>query len=143
MKGKSVRSILWTQGWGSYPGHTVVLCGFTDIDEVIEIMRKDECYEWAVAIGAHKDHMNQLKCNYFTQWEYKSKTYSVLNLLHWKKDLEHYSVLAHELIHAVTIVLRDRLDLLKENEAFAYQFQFLFKTIAQQLNDWHDHKKVS
>lgn len=61
-------------------------------------------------------------------------TYSILWLKTWLNDLEHYKILAHELVHAIQFLMKDYLDPLKEYEAVAYQHSYLFEQIAKKLN---------
>lgn len=72
----------------------------------------------------------------------EDKEFSVLWMKEWKEDSEHYSILAHELIHAVSFVLGDSADLIRENELFAYQHTYLFNRIAEQFNKTYGTKKV-
>lgn len=144
---KTVRQILWTQEWGTYDPATVVCCGFTDYKEIIEIMKADKCIQWARAIEArHPEDLKDLAAtNHFTRWtmdqDGKEITYSILWLLDWKRDVDHYKILAHELIHAVSFMLGRNIDLIKENELFGYQHTFLFKQIADKLNECYYRKK--
>lgn len=135
--------ILWTQDWGTYEDHTVVCVGFESRQELVDLMIKDKCLEWAEAIRVREDFDDMKTSNFFSKWEYKDCHYSILWLLDWKRDMKHYSILAHELVHAVSFMLGKRMDIEKENEAVAYQHTYLFRKIATQLDGWVSRKKTS
>lgn len=102
-------------------------------------MDDDKCPQWSRAISARLTDLNDLsKNNHFTKWTMSENgneiTYSVLWLKDWKKDQEHYKILAHELIHAISFHLGPCIDLIKENELFAYQHTYLFNAISNKLN---------
>lgn len=128
------RSISWTQDWGTYPDLMTVCVGLGNYQELINDCRRQKCEEWVKALEDRKAELDDLATtHHFTTWKFKGITYSVLWLMEWRKTPVAYSVLAHELIHAVSFVLGSRLDIRKENEAFAYQHQFLFKEIIKKL----------
>lgn len=139
------RQILWTQDWGTYDDHTVVAVGFT-IQEIIDLMKKDKCLQWARAVESRKDDFEQMGKNshFFSSWTMvengKDYHYSVMFLLHWKPDMSHYKVLAHELVHGISFIMNNKMDVMKENEAFAYQHTYLFDRIATKLNEWYSRR---
>lgn len=135
-----MKSIFWTQDWGTYPDHTLVCCGFFKYEEVVKLTAKQKCLDWSKALE-HRSKLDPPTSNpHFTRWEFKGDSYSVLWLIDWKPNVEHYAILAHELTHGIHLVLGRRLDACEEIEASAYQMQFLFERIVKKLNDFYRKK---
>ncbi len=145
-KRKDNKLIYW-QDWGTFYGTTMVLCGWKDYAEALEYLKKksvnNKAYrEWYNALKVKEGETSD--CNHFSRWtveELKNGRvidtihYSLLWLKDWKEDLRHYKILAHELVHAISFCMKDFLNPMKENEAFAYQHSYLFEKIATKLNE--------
>lgn len=128
------RSISFTQKFGTYYDSMIVCVGLQNYQELINDCEKQRCHEWVRALRARKEELDDLSdSHHFTHWEFKEKNYNVLWLKSWKRDVYHYKTLGHELIHCISFVMKYRMDLIKENEAFAYLFGFLFQEIVQYL----------
>lgn len=146
MKKKEIKTkTLIFQDWGTFFGTTMVVCGFDDYDDVLKYLKKNKYSDWYNALKWKKEDDGKKldKSFHFSHWdmisfkkgkEEKPIHYSVLYLLHWKSDLEHYKILAHELFHAMQFCMPVFLDVNKEYEAVAYEHSYLFQGIADELN---------
>lgn len=129
-----MKKIFW-QDWGTFYGTTMVCLGWKDYAEVLDFLKKKKHTEWFTAL----EQKEEFKSFHFSRWTMENvktgeeKSYSLLWLPHWKKDLEHYKILAHELVHAVMFVMPKFLDVHEEKEAIAYQHSYLFENIAKKL----------
>ncbi len=128
---------MW-QDWGTFFGTMMVCSGWKDYTEVKEFLKKKKYTEWLKAMECKPEEFNT---NHFSKWavQHTKKeqeiTYQLLWLKDWKPDLEHYKILAHELLHAVQFCMKDFLDPNTEIEAIAYQHSYLFEHIAKELNN--------
>lgn len=130
------KRIYFYQDWGTFLGTTLVVCGFENYIELINSLKKKRHFDWVKAMREKKDEFNT---PHFSKWYIKGDNekdcaYTLLWLPSWKQDLEHYKILAHELVHGISYIMTDFLDPLQEHEAFAYQHSYLFENIAKQLN---------
>jgi len=131
-----IKKIFWMD-WGTFFGTTMVCCGWKDYAEVKDFLKKKKYNGWLTAMNLKSD---EFKTNHFSRWHIeevetgRSTSYSILWLKDWKPDLEHYKILAHELLHAVQFCMPDFLDVEKEYEAVAYQHSYLFEKAAKELN---------
>lgn len=126
------KTISW-QDWGTFYGTTMVCCGYENYDDLRRKLKEMKYKDWLSAIEG-KEEFNSC---HFSKWNKDGKTWSMLWMKDWKQDLEHYKILAHELLHAVHFCMPDFLDVLKEKEAVAYQHSYLFESIAKELNKNH------
>lgn len=119
------------QEWGTYNIDTLVSVG-TSYDQLLN---------YATRLKAKKDNLEALRNG-------KEKIISLMerpamfidlpngNILWIKKyedKWEFYEILVHELFHAVYMVLGQDQRMLKEEEAMAYQIEFLFREIGKKL----------
>lgn len=137
MKKEIIKSIIF-QGWGTFYGTTMIVCGFKDYQEIVGYLHKKKYYDWEEAL---KNKPEEFIGCHFSKWIYKDKKYSMLFLKDWKSDVNHYKILAHELVHAVQFCMKDFLDVQEEFEAVAYQHSYLFEEIANELNKVYDNKR--
>lgn len=134
MKKLIKKHIFWAD-WGTFYGSTMVCCNWKDYAEVFNHLKIKKIVEWEAALKVKPF----IDANHFSVWfvedkDGKEKSFSILWLLDWKPDLEHYKILAHELVHAVQFKMPDFLDVTKEYEACAYTHSYLFENIAKELN---------
>jgi len=132
------RKYTYVQKWGSYDLGTIVSVG-TTIEEIIDYAEKS---------GTTKKNIKYLK-------KYKEELRKVMkyagffqnlpngNLI-WLKTYRHnpyfYQKLVHELFHAVYSCLGKERRMMEEDEAMAYQQEFLFSEISKKL---YDHFKIN
>lgn len=128
-----------TLNFGSFPGKVLFTAGYT-FEEVCTELKKQKCADWLIAFK---------ECKYLTGSGvagFSSKRYVDIK----KKEYEycfvflrdefdfsdrHHAVLSHELIHICTHHLSSMLDIVKENEAFAYTHTHLLTQIYTVLRD--------
>jgi hypothetical protein len=58
----------------------------------------------------------------------------ILYLREWVRDWHSYETLLHEIVHAVQYIFEDCRGLWSENEAVAYQIEYLFRSIRRKLD---------
>ncbi len=115
----------------------------------IDLLKEEKCTQWAKAVESRKVDFEQMEKNshFFSSWVMeengKDFHYSIMFLLHWKPDMHHYNILAHELIHGISFIMAKKMDVLKENEAFAHQHSYLFNAVAKKLNEWYSRRNDS
>lgn len=116
--------VLSTLNFGSFPGKIMFTCGYT-YDEVCTELKKQKCSEWLIAFK---------ECKYLTGSGvagFSSKRYLEIKGTEYEYSFiflrdefdfsdRHHAVLSHEVIHICTFHLSPMLDIVKENEAFAY-----------------------
>lgn len=117
-------AVMGTLNFGSFPGKILFTCGYT-YDEVCKQLKKEKCNDWLQCFETTK-YLWTKDCRGFGSFRtltIKDKEYyfSFLCL----RDIFDYSdsahaTLAHEVIHICSFQLHDLLDIVKENEAFAY-----------------------
>lgn len=116
--------VLETLNFGSFPGKIMFSAGFT-FDEVCEELKKQRCTNWLIAFKACK-HLTGKDVAGFSAKQFveiKGKEYDFCFV--FLRDVfdfsdRHHAVLSHEVIHICTHHLSPMLDIVKENEAFAY-----------------------
>lgn len=136
-KKKQKKDMFWID-WGTFPPDTLVVVGYSDMNEVLKTLRKKKEKEWSLAVELKEKSAPFPKgSHFFSSFKIekgeKPVNFSVLFLKDWKNDIEHYKILAHELVHGISFLMPDFLDPMEENEAFAYQHSFLFEQIANRL----------
>lgn len=116
--------VISTLNFGSFPGKIMFSSGFT-YDEVCKELKKQKCPEWLAAFE---------QCKYLTGEGvagFSSKRYLMIKGKEYEYCFvflrdefnfsdRHHAVLSHEVIHICTHHLSPMLDIVKENEAFAY-----------------------
>lgn len=134
---KQIKKHIFWADWGTFFGTTMVCCNFKDYADVKKLLKDKKITDWFDALEAKPEEFDS---HHFSKWTVedtktgKATTHSLLWLKHWKQDVEHYKILAHELLHAVHFCMPDFLDILEEKEAVAYQHSYLFENIAKELN---------
>lgn len=137
MKKQTIKKHIFWADWGTFYGSTMVCCNFADYADVKRLLKKKKIMEWHDALDVKSE---EFKAHHFLKWYVidqrtnKEVSYSLLWLKDWKQDVEHYKVLAHELVHAMQFNMPEFLDVTKEYEAVAYQHSYLFENIAKELN---------
>lgn len=126
------KTISW-QDWGTFQGTTMVCCGYENYDDLRRKLKEMKYKDW---LSALVDKEEFTECH-FSKWDKDGKTWSILWMKDWKPDLEHYKILAHELVHAIHFCMSEFLDIREEKEAVAYQHSYLFENIAKELNKHH------
>lgn len=117
-------AVMHTLNFGSFFGKCFFSCGHT-FDEICKELKKQKQVDWLAAFKNSKYLFDQNNCGYVykTQVEVNGEMLTYFFLIMKKRfDFSDYyhSILAHEVIHLVTFNLKDHLDIVQENEAFAY-----------------------
>lgn len=113
----------------------MVAAGFDDYPDLLSHLSAMKILDWKESVESRGDELDALgKSNHYSKWQHGGLTYSLLFLKTWAEDQKHYSVLAHELVHAIQFGMPDFLDPNKEHEACAYQHTYLFDKISKELN---------
>lgn len=116
--------IISTLNFGSFPGKIMFSTGYT-YDEVCEELKKQKCKEWLMAFTECK-YLTGSGVAGFSSKRYldiKGKEYEYCFLFlrdGFNFSDRHHAVLSHEVIHICSHHLSSMLDIVKENEAFAY-----------------------
>ena len=112
--------------------------------EMIELLNPEDKQDkvWIKELKDRYEYDEDIdKHPHFTKWKWQSKlTYSVLFIKEWRHTDFCHIMLAHELLHAVSFVMSDMMDIVKENEALAYQHSYLMESVLKRLSK---HKKKS
>jgi len=124
MAKKVSNAVMHTLNFGSFPGKIMFTCGYT-YDEICKELKKQKCDEWLQCFETTKNlfHPDCAGFSATRRLTVKGKEYEY-NFLHLRDCFDYsekaHATLAHEVIHSVTYQLSTMLDIVKENEAFAY-----------------------
>lgn len=129
--------VLTIVNFGSFPGKILFTAGYTH-DEVCKELVKQKCSEWLKAFKECK-YLATPECAGFASkrsLDIKGKEYEY-NFVFMRdefdfKDKSH-AYLSHEVIHICTFQLSRMLDIVKENEAFAYTHTHILDQIYKVL----------
>ena len=131
------QKVAYIQKWGTYDVDTLVIVGMTP-KEILRYIRRIKVKDFIVK-EFEKD-IPDLEKNWMVAEKHTGLLWSndsfVANLLwfpSWKNDWEHWDTLVHELSHAVHAVLGKHKNMMGEDEAKAYQLEFLFREIRRKL----------
>lgn len=139
--------IISTLNFGSFPGKIMFSAGYT-FDEVCVELKKQKCGGW---LSAFK------QCRYLTDpgiagfsskryLDIKGKEYEYCILFlrdEFNFSDRHHAVLSHEVIHICTHHLSTMLDIVKENEAFAYTHTHILTQCYKVIRELSKRKKKS
>lgn len=141
MRNKSAKHIHFFD-FGIFYGTLMFSVGFTFEEIQNHLIRKKVDKEWLLAFNATKKNFvshvaghASRQIIYEGENEKSGRTYFFVHLkdaFDFKND-KHHKILSHELIHIVTYNLMDALDIVKENEAFAYTHSYLLDKIYKLL----------
>jgi len=119
------KAVMHTLNFGSFPGKIMFTCGYT-YDEICRELKKQKCDEWLQCFETTQ-YLFTPDCKGFNakrtlMIKGKEYTYTFLHLrdVFNFSNVEDHATLAHEIIHTVSFHLKDLLDIVVENEAFAY-----------------------
>lgn len=110
--------------FGSFPGKILFTSGYS-FKEVCKELKKQKCNEWLECFK-QVEYLFEPNCAGFAATrvlKIDGQEYTC-NFLCLRDEFDfsdkHHATLSHEAIHIVTYNLSDLLDIVKENEAFAY-----------------------
>lgn len=118
------KAVLHMVNFGSFHGKILFTAGYT-YDEICKELKKQKCDEWLVAFentkylwGKDVAGFSSLQTVSINGKEYESCFVCLRDVFDFS-DKAH-ATLSHEVIHICTHNLSNMLDIVKENEAFAY-----------------------
>lgn len=124
MRKKATKCVMSILNFGSFPGKILFTAGYT-FDEICKELKKQKCAEWLQCFETTKYLLDGRSRGFGSErtLEINGKTYYYHFLC--LRDIfdfsdQSHATLAHEVIHVCSYHLSDLLDLVKENEAFAY-----------------------
>lgn len=120
---------MYMLNFGSFPGKVLFTVGFT-YDEICKALKRQEQTGWLAEFETTKHNFDTEHCVGFCARRL-GKDKCQYYFLHLRDNFnyteKHHITLSHELIHLCSYHLPDYLDVLKENEAFAYTHSHLMQ----------------
>lgn len=123
------------QGWGTYSNQMVVVIGM-NYDETVKALQRKHLRLKSEAIEAFRKEEKEIRaritegCNGLF-WSNEGR--SLLWLREWTGDWQCYETLLHELYHGISAILHKNKGMIYEEEACAYQQEFLFREIRRKI----------
>lgn len=151
---KKIRTKFWyIQDWGTYSNQTAVFVGFTPT-EITKVMKKaglskEAIAEWENGAGAATKMFTAEAENSGGMWFSNKGGYSLLWMPIFEDSWKCYDTLVHECCHAVLNILGGQKNMIRslnhelfiEDEALAYQQEFLFRKIRNKLREAFKERK--
>jgi hypothetical protein len=112
--------VIDTLNFGSFPGKIMFTCGYS-FKDVCKELKKQKCNEWLECFK-QLEYLFEPSCAGFAAVRKLNEfTYHFVCLRdEFDFSDKHHATLSHEVIHIITYNISDMLDIVKENEAFAY-----------------------
>lgn len=142
---KLSNNVITTLNFGSFPGFITFACGYS-AKEITAILKRQKCHEIVEQFQTTIDSLNSDVWGYAARRESVNKGKSIQYFFLVVKDrfdftdANHHAILAHEVLHICTYNLSQFLDIVQENEAFAYTHTHIMKQIYAALKP-HSNKK--
>jgi len=127
---------IFLQDWGTFKNQTLVAVG-VGTKEMAAYMKRIGAKQSSIDVfNNDKQRLEELmkSSNGFFSTPDDASTGSILWLKSWDESWKDYEVLIHELFHAVYCILGKGRSMMEEQEAMAYQQEFLFGEIRRKLN---------
>lgn len=124
---------MYFQDWGTYGIESIVVVGYNH-KEILQKLKK---------LGARKEILKEIEeekksiepfmrgCGFFVMLEKTGA--NILWFSRYGSDWDFIETLIHELFHAVHDCLGTRKSMMEEDDAMAYQQEFLFRSIRRKL----------
>ena len=113
-----------TLNFGSFPGKIMFTAGYS-FEEACKELKKQKCNDWLECFK-QTEYLFEPTCAGFASTRIlsvKGKEYT-FNFVCLRDEFnfsdKHHATLSHEVIHICTHQLKDMIDIVRENEAFAY-----------------------
>ena len=126
------KKVAYLQGWGTYTNQTLVLVGMSFNEILAHLKRIRADIEVAKEFAKSKEELvayMEGKCSF--GFSHDART--ILWFPEWKNDWKHWDTLVHEVCHMVHSVLGKSKNMMGEDEARAYQTEYLFREIRLKL----------
>lgn len=130
---KKSKKFAFIQGWGTYSNETLVVVGM-GAEEIINYLHKND-------FSFSSDFTEQLRQSFKDDEDDPpsgrcvfDEGRSMLWLPSWKDDWENWETLMHEIVHLIHRGLCINKFMSKEDEAQAYQMEYLFRNLRTELH---------
>jgi hypothetical protein len=120
----------YLQGWGTYSSDTMVCVGMTPA-QILARMKRGGTRPRIVK--AFAGVLDQFGNGLGHCWVDPCTGASVLSFPDWRNDWPHWDTLVHEVAHLVHAALGRHRAMADEDEARAYQTEYLFREIRREL----------
>lgn len=132
---KKNKKYAYIQNWGTYSNQTAVCVGMSRQEIVNYLRRIKSPAEMAVRfLERTADFDKHIRNNSDTISKvFYDEGRSILSFADWKNDWQHWDYLVHEITHLVHNILGHYKNMMDEDEARAYQTEFLFIEIRRKL----------
>lgn len=130
------------QSWGSYSNETFVCVGTTH-DEIVKAMKKLKLSKDVIREfdKEKKEHDEKWLTDDNNGMMWFNDGRSVLWFKDWKHDWGHIDTLIHECYHAVHNILHKQKNMKDEEEACAYQLEYLVRSIRRKLKPYNNEHR--
>ncbi len=122
------------QEWGTYSNQTIVSVGM-DVEDMLKYLKRIKAkYEIVKNLAANKEVIEKFLLEKCASCHIdRENGATILFFPEWKNDWEHWDTLIHEVTHLVHAVLGKMKNMMDEDEARAYQTEYLFREIRRKL----------
>lgn len=134
LKKKKRTKAYFIQNWGTYSNQTFVVVGMKG-KEILRAMKRAKLVKEAIT-DFEKEH-EELDKSWLVDghngmcWIKDGR--SLLWVREWKDDWDHHETLIHEIFHLVHAVLQKGKNMANEDEACAYQQEYLYRQIRRNI----------
>lgn len=137
MKKRKQKKQYFIQDWGTYSNQTLVVVGMKH-EEIVSLMKRLKFdkegitnFDTESKKEDEADKAFAYTCKGFMWFDDQGR--SVLWFREWTNDWDHYDTLLHEIYHGVHHLMHLNKKMVKEEEACAYQMEYLFRSIRRKL----------
>ena len=131
---RKIKKFAYIQNWGTYSNQTIVSVGMNHSD-MVAYLRKIKAKILILNNFLNNQSVIRIieeKVDGLVHKDYQSGV-SILMFPNWKNDWKHWDCLIHEVSHLIFFVLGEQKNMANEDEARAYQTEFLFREIRRKL----------
>ena len=131
---KKNKKFFFIQDWGTFSNETLVCVGMTH-NEIVGVLRQIKA-KIEIARSFIQDHDKFENFSGLDRvWYDRGLGATILSLKDWSNDWKHWDCLVHESTHLVHEILGHQKNMMDEDEARAYQIEYLFREIRRKLWD--------
>lgn len=147
MKNKKPVKTWWVQKWGTYQNEMPVFVGYTP-KEILAVLKKQKTWKQEPILAWEKELKQTEEFAEGREFCWFNDGYCILFLKPFEDKWERLEAIMHECFHLVINILGDKRGMINttvprvEEEAMAYQQEYLFREIRRKLQDkYHGTKK--
>jgi len=132
---KKQKKKAYLQDWGTYSNQTVVSVGMNFQDMLNYLHKIKSKFSIAENFVKNKENIDLRlgdQVGGLAHIDHQNST-SIIMFLTWKNDWPNWDSLNHEIAHVVHGILGKDKNMMDEDEARAYQHEYLFKEIRRKL----------